>query len=74
MGDIVELVLIDVTRPIIKVPHPIHLHGSNFYVVAMERHVDNITLGTFLDSGGGGARRWQDRGKLISTAQKFCFI
>ena len=29
-------------KPTIE-PHPMHMHGHKFFVVAMERHVDNIT-------------------------------
>ena len=45
-----KLVFIDVSNPNIIAPHPMHMHGHEFFVVAMERHVDNITLGTYLDN------------------------
>ena len=56
-----KLVFIDVSNPAILAPHPIHMHGNEYFVVAMERHVDNITLGTYLDNSGklnlGGSGR-----------------
>ena len=65
--------LIDETSPRTPVPHPIHLHGYKFFVVAMERHVDDITH-TFLgrtkqNKGGPSAFRWQNQSERISTAQ-----
>ena len=55
------MVFIDVSSPTILAPHPMHMHGHEFFVVAMERHVDNITLGTYLDNSGklnlGGSGR-----------------
>ena len=62
-----KLVVIDVTGPTIIAPHPIHMHGHKYFVVAMERHVDNITLGTYLDKSGIGARMTQDRAKISKT-------
>ena len=59
--------LIDVNRPTIIVPHPIHMHGHKFFVVAMERHVDNITLGTYLDNSGIQDSGRHDRPKISET-------
>ncbi len=38
LNDTVEIVLIDEGFPY-DVSHPFHMHGNDFYVVAMERHV-----------------------------------
>ena len=53
-------------KPTIE-PHPMHMHGHKFFVVAMERYVDNITLGTYLDNSGIGPHWTQDRAKISKT-------
>ena len=42
LGEVVELVLIDEGVPY-DVSHPFHIHGYNFFVVAMERNVSDPT-------------------------------
>ncbi len=42
LDDIVELVLIDEGFAY-DVSHPFHVHGTNFFVVAMERHASNAS-------------------------------
>ena len=62
-----KLVVMDVSGPTILAPHPIHMHGHKYFVVAMERYVDNITLGTYLDNSGIGPHWTQDRAKISKT-------
>ena len=49
------------------VPHPMHMHGHKFFVVAMERHVDNITLGTWNSELGTTVKGEYGRPKISKT-------
>ena len=51
-------------NPLGIAPHPMHMHGHKFFVVAMERHVDNITLGTYLDDSGYRNAEGHDKPKI----------
>ena len=62
-----KLVFIDVSRPTILAPHPMHMHGHKFFVVAMERHVDNITLGTWNSELGTSVQGGYGRPKISKT-------
>ncbi|XP_014219306.1 laccase-5-like [Copidosoma floridanum] len=42
LGSVVEVVIID--EGVLNITHPMHLHGSHFRVVAMEKMGDTVTL------------------------------
>ncbi|KAK4308758.1 hypothetical protein Pmani_019558 [Petrolisthes manimaculis] len=61
LGEVVEMVLIDEGN-IGEENHPFHLHGYNFYVVAMGRLGNSTSVGEVaaLDASGGITRKLQD--------------